>query len=57
MGEAHGHSLVLAQPELHVVAVHAAWGLLAADAPLTLHAQVWITLPVCIKQSAKHDLP
>jgi len=47
MGEAHGHSLVLAQPELHVVAVQGAGGLLAADAPLALHAQVWITFPVC----------
>ena len=48
MGEAHGHSLVLTQPELHVVAVQAAQGLVATDAPAALHAQVRITLPVCI---------
>lgn len=47
MGEAHGHSLVLAKPELHVVAVQCAQGLLPTDGPLALHAQVWITLPVC----------
>ncbi len=47
MREAHGHSLVLAQPELHVVAVQGARGLLPTDGPLALHAQVGITLPVC----------
>ncbi len=47
MGEAHGHSLVLAQPELHVVAVQGAGRLLPTDGPLALHAQVRITLPVC----------
>ena len=47
MGEAHSHTLVLAQPQLHVLAVHAACRPLTADAPLAGLAQVRITLPVC----------
>lgn len=33
-GQAHTHTLVLAKPQLHVVAVRAAGRPLAADAPL-----------------------
>lgn len=46
-GESHANTLVLAQTQLHVLAVKAARRPLAADAPLAGLAQIRVTLPIC----------
>ena len=46
-GKAHAHTLVLTQPQFHVLTVRAAGRSLTAYAPLAGLAQVRVTLPIC----------